>query len=269
MWETLAAPFRPPRDGQPGWLRRRQRRMARGCFAAGVAAAVVAVAFAVVAAAPPLAFGWRLGPATLAAGVAMSGVAAALWALRHGSALADTVRFYALTSAAGGLLIVSLVVGASSQVVIDGSAYLRTSETAVVYASASAAYDDLMWMSDASDLLYLEDSDARVRLGEFERVAVQMRTLAAEHLAAERRGGPTGEMQAVHAAVKEAATVGAQAVEQREALVVSPNPQLTVDLQASVDQFAQQVLNAGQMLGDLSARYGFRLGPTETTAPVE
>lgn len=263
---TTAAPSQP---AVPSWVRRRAAWRARIAFVVAAAVIVGAAALTVVVAAPPLAGGWQAAPALGLAGVLLGGLAGAAWALRTAYQVDASRRFFLLSGGVALLLLAGLAVGATSQVVIDGRAYLRTSETAQVYAAATRAYDDITWMVAASELLTVDEADARVRLSEFAPTALQMRELAADHLALERAGGPTGDMVLLHRTVKEAATVGAQAIEQREQLIRSPNPQLIADLQASSGQMFESILRAGGMLDDLAVRYGFRLGPTELADPVE
>lgn len=258
-----------PGQRQPLWLSRRRgrRRVAASVSAALLAAVLVVVA--TVVAAPPLAPTWRWGLLAALSAAAVAAAAAAAWlavaARRYGAGL----RLVVGVAAAALLVSAAAVVGASTQVVIDGQPHPRWSEAAQVRAAAEQAHDDLRWMVATGDLLYLDRGDARVRAHEYEPASIAMREMAQDYAALERDGGPTGEVVELFATMKRAATVGASALEARRDLVDAESPQLEEDVAAATAQFADEALAAGQQLDSLASRYGFRLGPTERTDPVE
>lgn len=282
-----------PRTARPGRRRqpdasRLERIRAEAELSTPEPARSLAAAAAAKAVAPAVPSRWPFyATATVALAASLVGVylgsALAPWSPWWQPLLAATVAFGAMEGARRlrsrvsrrhqqlALLVPIVLVGlfalgASTQVVIDGTPHLATSETAQAYRLVVEVEADLRTLASFDELIGADQTTARANIALYEPAALEMARIQAKYAQMNPADLPNEAFAGVVRSVAAGADFGARAMMGRRDLALQYDARLETDVTSYRTTFAEQVLSAGQQLSGVASLYGIPLGPD---GPVE
>ena len=206
----------------------------------------------------PQAVWWHTAAAAVVAAVSAAGV----WRWRRLAPL-RRARTVAISAAA---LVALFAVGASTQVVIDGTPHLATSETAQSYKLIRQIEDDLIRLVRFDELIGADQTTVRANLASYDPAALELAQVSAKYAQMQPEDLPNDAFVPVVRSIAAGADFGSRAVTGRKDLALQYDARLESDVASFRATYAEQILSAGQQLNGIASLYDIRIGgdrPTE------
>jgi len=187
----------------------------------------------------------------LAAGVVAMGcvwAARSTWTEAHG-------RWRTASLVIGGLVVVFVGIGVSSQLLIEGEPVLSISDAAQANRVVSDLLADLEAMGKYDELLAASDADARARYNDYEPAAKALLRIANTWSRVDLGELPDPDLIDVVQHVKTGATFGAKAIELKQQTITEPDARAEAAMRENRDVFIGEALNAGAKLRPLAEKY--------------
>ncbi len=147
------------------------------------------------------------------------------------------------------------VIGATTQLVIDGRPVLNTSTEKRAHDIVQDLYSDVLAMSRADELLAKTDADARAHFNSYEPASKEIQQIANKWARADLGDLPDPALIEVVQHVKNAASIGSQALDLRLQSITEPDSRTTTAYQQYRSDFIAETLAGAAKLKPLAELY--------------
>ena len=198
---------------------------------------------------------WR---SVVSSGTVLGGSLYLTW---HVSRRSIAGRLRAATLSVFFLACALAVIGATTQLVIDGQPVLNTSSQKQAHDTVQELYYDVLSMSRADELLAMTDADARAHYNSYEPASKEIQQIANKWSRMSLGDLPDPALIEVVQHVKNAASIGSQALDLRLQSITEPDSRTTTAYQQYRSDFIAETLAGAAKLKPLADTYRVDIMP--------